>query len=100
MAKKRTIRRNDSTQVEMPATVSAQTTVEETDHSQPAEVLCGLQNDCPETFNDAAIKELAHCKWEAAGCPSGDGIEFWLAAESEILKKAGDEPNREVIPGI
>ena len=30
------------------------------------------------------IRELAHSKWEAAGCPCGDGVEFWLQAETEL----------------
>lgn len=31
------------------------------------------------------IRDLAHQKWEAAGSPAGDGIEFWLAAEKELI---------------
>lgn len=31
-----------------------------------------------------AIRVLAYQKWEAAGCPEGDGTEFWLDAEEEI----------------
>ena len=31
-----------------------------------------------------AIRLLAHGKWEAAGCPAGDGVEFWLEAEREV----------------
>ena len=31
------------------------------------------------------IRELAFIKWEAAGCPCSDGVEFWLAAEAEML---------------
>ena len=34
---------------------------------------------------DEAIKKLAYSKWEEAGCPAGDGVEFWLAAEKEVL---------------
>lgn len=30
------------------------------------------------------IRELAYKKWQAAGCPPGDGIEFWCAAEREL----------------
>ena len=29
------------------------------------------------------IREAAYYKWEAAGRPCGDGVEFWLAAEVE-----------------
>ena len=31
------------------------------------------------------IRELAYAKWEAAGCPSGDGFDFWLEAENQVL---------------
>jgi hypothetical protein len=34
------------------------------------------------------IRELAHSKWEAAGCPCGDGVEFWLQAEAELVAEA------------
>lgn len=42
---------------------------------QPQEVptICGVK-----------IREAAYLKWEAAGCPNGDGVEFWLAAEAEL----------------
>lgn len=44
------------------------------DH-QPQEVpaICGEK-----------IREAAYFKWETAGCPNGDGVEFWLAAEAEL----------------
>ena len=38
-------------------------------------------------FSDAqeeAIRVLAYAKWEAAGCPAGDGGEFWLEAERDL----------------
>lgn len=31
------------------------------------------------------IRESAYYHWQAAGCPCGDGHEFWLAAEREYL---------------
>jgi hypothetical protein len=31
------------------------------------------------------IRLRAYQKWEAAGKPNGDGIEFWLEAERELL---------------
>ena len=37
---------------------------------------------CP--AGDEAIRELAYRKWEAAGCPAGDGFDFWLEAEQEV----------------
>jgi hypothetical protein len=32
------------------------------------------------------IQVLAYKKWQQAGCPICDGIEFWLAAETEISR--------------
>jgi hypothetical protein len=37
------------------------------------------------------IREAAYHKWEAAGCPCGDGVEFWLQAEAELT--AGAQPD-------
>lgn len=30
------------------------------------------------------IRVRAHFLWEAGGCPPGDGVRFWLAAEREL----------------
>lgn len=30
------------------------------------------------------LRELAYLKWEQAGRPSGDGVQFWLQAEAEL----------------
>lgn len=30
------------------------------------------------------IRRRAYHKWQAAGCPSGDGVQFWLEAEREL----------------
>ncbi len=46
-----------------------------------------------EQFLDAceeAIRELAYLKWEEAGCPSGDGHDFWLEAEREVIAERSD----------
>jgi hypothetical protein len=32
------------------------------------------------------IRLLAYRKWQEAGCPAGDGVEFWLTAEAEIVR--------------
>jgi len=34
-----------------------------------------------------AIRDLAYRKWEEAGCPTGDGMAFWLAAEQELRSR-------------
>jgi len=31
----------------------------------------------------ADVRKLAYMKWEAAGKPAGDGLDFWLQAEQE-----------------
>lgn len=33
---------------------------------------------------EQAIRELAYARWEAAGRPMGDGVQFWLEAEREL----------------
>ncbi len=35
-----------------------------------------------------SVRETAYCKWEEAGCPCGDGVDFWLQAEAELAAKA------------
>jgi hypothetical protein len=37
---------------------------------------------------DDDIRILAYQKWEAAGCPDGEGERFWLAAEQELRARA------------
>lgn len=34
---------------------------------------------------EQAIREIAYSKWEQAGWPAGDGMNFWLEAEQEVL---------------
>jgi hypothetical protein len=35
---------------------------------------------------DEDIRLAAYQKWEAAGKPAGDGVQFWLQAEQELLE--------------
>ena len=53
-------------------------------------------SDQPRTNTcEEAIRTLAHSKWEAAGCPAGDGIGFWLEAEREVhAESASGDPTR------
>ena len=47
----------------------------------------------PINAGEETIRARAHSKWEAAGCPAGDGIEFWLEAEREVnANRAGVSP--------
>src|SRR5262245_61929303 len=34
-----------------------------------------------------AIELCAYLRWEAAGRPAGDGVDFWLAAEDELAHR-------------
>ena len=38
----------------------------------------------PSDVFEEANRVLAHRKWEVAGRPEGDGVEFWLEAEREL----------------
>jgi hypothetical protein len=42
------------------------------------------QTDVAIAEPEEQIRVLAHSKWAAAGCPPGDGVEFWLEAEQEL----------------
>jgi hypothetical protein len=33
-----------------------------------------------------AVRVRAYQKWEAAGKPKGDGVNFWIEAEQELLQ--------------
>ena len=56
---------------------------------QACEAACP-SNPQPTNGCEAAIRAHAHSKWEAAGCPAGDGFDFWLEAEREVsAEKSG-----------
>jgi len=40
------------------------------------------------------IRETAYYKWQAAGCPCGDGVDFWLEAEAEAEPTSGNRPSK------
>jgi Protein of unknown function (DUF2934) len=52
----------------------------------------------PEQCRDGCeeeIRHLAYQKWEESGCPSGDGFDFWVEAEREVLSRLqSSEPAR------
>ena len=39
---------------------------------------------CSAPICQDALRTRAFLKWEAAGCPAGDGVLFWLEAEREL----------------
>ena len=38
------------------------------------------------------IEQRAYFKWHADGCPAGRDMEYWLAAEAEVLRENSDGP--------
>ena len=42
-------------------------------------------NQQPVDGCEETIRAVAYSKWEAAGCPAGDGFDFWLEAEREVI---------------
>ena len=58
----------------------------------------GCESACPSNqeptyAREEAIRALAHRNWEAAGCPAGDGFDFWLEAEREVnTERSGSSP--------
>jgi hypothetical protein len=43
----------------------------------------GDQAHDPDAIEES-IRVLAYFKWEAAGSPEGDGVDYWLEAEREV----------------
>jgi hypothetical protein len=42
------------------------------------------------SVSDEDIRLCAYQKWEAAGKPTGDGVQFWLEAEQELVEVKND----------
>jgi hypothetical protein len=38
--------------------------------------------------SEQVIAERAYGRWQARGCPSGDGREDWFAAQAELLRES------------
>ena len=52
------------------------------------------------TVCEENIRDLAHQKWEAAGCPDGDGMEFWLKAENELASPVSRDDEQQTSGGF
>ena len=76
----------------LPETVKVSDATEVRHVTAPSECdLSGLRMLTADQRADACeeqIRQLAYQKWEQAGCPSGDGFDFWLDAERDILGSA------------
>ena len=51
----------------------------------PTKATVASSDDSEEMASDQAIRHCAYRKWEAAGKPTGDGVQFWLEAEQELV---------------
>lgn len=47
-----------------------------------------LDECCGAKLCQDTIRERAYLKWETAGYPPGDGVNFWLEAEQELMAEA------------
>ena len=84
-----TVRKNSAVMTNGAMTNGAMTAPREVREERPAATVC----QSPQEFMDAceeAIRDLAYIKWEEAGCPSGDGHDFWLDAEREVVAARSD----------
>lgn len=46
---------------------------------------------CENTLCQESLRERAYLLWEKAGYPIGDGVDFWITAEQELLADATAE---------
>ncbi len=70
-----------------PAVTELTTTSKGTAAPAPAVAMPGGK-----TISDEAIRLNAYLKWEAAGRPVGDGVDFWLEAERELRQLLSKAP--------
>lgn len=80
----KTIRKGKSNISKSAEIVVVDTGVTEALASDGGSASAPLENQPTSIASEETIRELAHRKWEAAGCPTGDGTDFWLEAEKEV----------------
>jgi len=51
----------------------------------PTKATVASSDDSGKVASDQDIRLCAYQKWEAAGKPTGDGVQFWLEAEQELV---------------
>jgi Protein of unknown function (DUF2934) len=54
----------------------------------------GDKNQKAQFASGEAIRLCAYRKWERAGKPAGDGIQFWLEAERELAPSSPDRDSK------
>jgi len=77
-------------QVEKDVTVSLSPTASLATETLEEAACTVITTPCEDT-----IRQRAYEQWQAAGCPEGDGVEFWLEAERALASQAtpGAESN-------
>ena len=65
-----------------PKATPAKSAASVTAPGKPAVTLTGQGTG----VSEEAIRLRAYQRWEAAGCPCGDDMRFWLEAEKELRK--------------
>ena len=68
-------RREADQRLPIDSHLDAPQVAEESQHNAPGAARASTEE---------AVRTAAFFRWEAAGCPLGDGVEFWLAAEGEL----------------
>ena len=68
-------------------------------HSHPVTLLSAAVATADQALMDALelhvdIQLGAYHKWEAAGRPPGDGVQFWLEAERQVAAETEDTSER------
>lgn len=87
-----TLNRQDETVRKHVAVVTKEVAAAPSAEKSPA-VKIDAASQTPQQFMDSceeAIRELAYQKWEEAGCPTGEGFEFWVVAEREVVAARSD----------
>ncbi len=69
--------------VEKDVTVSLPSTASFATETLEGAGCAGTTTPCEDT-----VRQRAYEQWQAAGCPEGDGVAFWLEAERKVASQA------------
>jgi hypothetical protein len=80
-------KKKETTAGKKPAPLASQTSAKRVVKSKIAAIadpVPQIQNSLSVT--EDRIRERAYLKWEAAGRPPGDGANFWIEAQQELMQ--------------
>jgi len=77
-----------STQTQQQKTCPVQGSVEQLSATSET---CESTECCENTLCQESVRERAYLLWEKSGYPIGDGVDFWITAEQELLAEATAE---------